>query len=110
MQRTISVSAFQPHLACTANSAYALHGVRTSPKVCQTQDTVFKLSAHGMKCAALSGDMSKELRQNTMRKFQQGEYRVLVVRCAAIVLGVPVTFHCACWQRGKATSTLAFTL
>lgn len=78
--------------------------------MCQTQDTVFKLSAHGMKCAALSGDMSKEQRQNTMRRFQLGEYRVLVVRCAAIILGVTVTFDCACWQTGKAASTLAFTL
>lgn len=44
------------------------------------QDTVFKLSSHGMKCAELSGDMNKEQRQNTMRRFQQGEYRALIVR------------------------------
>lgn len=71
-------------------SAYALHGVRASPIVCQMQDTVFKLSAHGMKCAALSGDMNKEQRQNTMRRFQQGEYRALVVRCAFVIFGVDI--------------------
>ncbi len=44
------------------------------------QDTVFKLSSHGMRCGELSGDMNKEQRQNTMRRFQQGEYRALIVR------------------------------
>ncbi|CAL5224194.1 g6836 [Coccomyxa viridis] len=43
------------------------------------KDTVFKLSSHGMKCGELSGDMNKEQRQNTMRRFQQGEYRALIV-------------------------------
>ena len=47
-----------------------------------SQDTVFKLSSHGMKCAELSGDMNKEQRQNTMRRFQQGDYRALIVRYA----------------------------
>lgn len=46
------------------------------------QDTVFKLSSHGMRCGELSGDMNKEQRQNTMRRFQQGDYRALIVRHA----------------------------
>lgn len=45
------------------------------------QDTVFKLSANGMTCAALSGEMQKEERQNTLRRFQKGDYRALIVRC-----------------------------
>ncbi len=44
------------------------------------QDTVFKLTANGMTCAALSGDMDKAQRQNTLRRFQQGDFRALVVR------------------------------
>ncbi|CAK0785427.1 hypothetical protein CVIRNUC_008636 [Coccomyxa viridis] len=43
------------------------------------KDTVFKLTANGMTCAALSGDMDKAQRQNTLRRFQQGDFRALVV-------------------------------
>ncbi len=87
------------NLHAQAPAAYALHGVMASLVGSQMQDTVFKLSAHGMRCASLSGDMSKEQRQNTMRRFQQGEYRALVVRCAFVsVVGIG----------GKATGLFAF--
>ena len=64
----------------------AEQGKSPSNIMCETlQDTVFKLSSHGMKCAELSGDMNKEQRQNTMRRFQQGDYRALIVRYAYLV-------------------------
>lgn len=44
----------------------------------QLKDVVFKLEARGMKAAELHGDLGKLARSTTMKKFKDGEVRVLV--------------------------------
>lgn len=44
----------------------------------QLKDVVFKLEARGMKAAELHGDLGKLARSTTLRKFKNGEVRVLV--------------------------------
>ncbi|KAF5729957.1 DEAD-box ATP-dependent RNA helicase 47A [Tripterygium wilfordii] len=44
----------------------------------QLKDTVFKLEARGMKAAELHGDLGKLGRSTILRKFKNGEIRVLV--------------------------------
>lgn len=42
------------------------------------KDTVFKLEARGIKAAELHGDLSKLVRSTTLKKFKNGEIRVLL--------------------------------
>lgn len=44
----------------------------------QLKDVVFKLEARGMKAAELHGDIGKLARSTTLKKFKNGEMRVLV--------------------------------
>ncbi|KAK6158159.1 hypothetical protein DH2020_005473 [Rehmannia glutinosa] len=44
----------------------------------QLKDTVFKLEARGMKAAELHGDLSKLTRSTILKKFRNGEARVLL--------------------------------
>lgn len=44
----------------------------------QLKDAVFKLEARGMKAAELHGDLGKLARSTTLKKFKNGEVRVLV--------------------------------
>ncbi|OMO79467.1 hypothetical protein CCACVL1_13661 [Corchorus capsularis] len=44
----------------------------------QLKDAVFKLEARGMKAAELHGDLGKLARSTTLKKFKDGELRVLV--------------------------------
>ncbi|KAE9621515.1 hypothetical protein Lal_00032997 [Lupinus albus] len=44
----------------------------------QLKDVVFKLEARGMKAAELHGDLGKLARSTTLKKFKNGEVRVLV--------------------------------
>ncbi|RYR75648.1 hypothetical protein Ahy_A01g000222 isoform C [Arachis hypogaea] len=44
----------------------------------QLKDVVFKLEARGMKAAELHGDLGKLARSSTLKKFKNGEVRVLV--------------------------------
>lgn len=44
----------------------------------QLKDAVFKLEARGMKAAELHGDLNKLARSTTIKKFKNGEVRVLV--------------------------------
>ncbi|CAA7391081.1 unnamed protein product [Spirodela intermedia] len=44
----------------------------------QLKDVVFKLEARGMKAAELHGDLGKLARSTTLKKFKDGEVRVLV--------------------------------
>ncbi|XVF52843.1 hypothetical protein PTKIN_Ptkin05aG0051100 [Pterospermum kingtungense] len=44
----------------------------------QLKDAVFKLEARGMKAAELHGDLGKLARSTTLKKFKDGEVRVLV--------------------------------
>lgn len=44
----------------------------------QLKDAVFKLEARGMKAAELHGDLGKLARSTTLKKFKNGELRILV--------------------------------
>ncbi|MQL72219.1 hypothetical protein Taro_004527, partial [Colocasia esculenta] len=44
----------------------------------QLKDVVFKLEARGMKAAELHGDLGKLARSTTLKKFKDGELRILV--------------------------------